>query len=373
MKIGVPAEVKSGEKRVAVTPAGVADFVKKGHTVFVQAGAGEASGFTDEEYKKAGAKILQTAKEVWDKADMIQKVKEPVQTEYGLIKTGQTIFTYFHLSGVDPELTKVLLEKHVTAIAYETVQTNDGGFPLLAPMSRVAGCLAITKGGNHLEEKAGIYLGSIAGVTKPKVTIIGGGEVGVAAANQAEGLGCDVTVLDRSPAQIARLDREFKGTGIKVIMSDAQSIWNHVVNSDVVVSGVYIAGAKAPKLITTEMLNAMKPGRGVVDVAIDQGGSVECFDQATTHANPVRMTDKGVWVYSVANMPGAVPQTSTKALTNSTMQYALKLAGGVEEALLDDKDLRKGLNTYKGQLTYKAVGEALGLPWVTPENALGIK
>ena len=369
MKIGVPKEIKPQENRVALTPAGVDAFVQGGHAVFVEENAGLGSGFSDAEYEKRGAKILKTPKEVFDIADMILKVKEPLAAEYALMRENQVLFTYLHIAP-NPELTKVLLDKKVVGIAYETVQLASGGLPLLAPMSEVAGRMSIQIGARLLESLSGgrgMLLGGVSGVEKAKVTIVGGGVVGLNAAKMAYGMGAQVTVIDISSARLAYLDDIFDGH-IHTLISNSYNIETAVSESDLVVGAVLIPGAKAPKLVKEYMVKQMKPGAVLVDVAIDQGGSIETIDRITTHSEPSFMKH-GVVHYSVANMPGAVPRTSTFALTNATLPYALKIAAkGAEAAMKEDPALLKGLNTYKGALTYAPVAEAQGLSYTAPET-----
>jgi len=369
MRIGVPKEIKPQENRVALTPAGVDAFVQAGHEVFIEENAGIGSGFADEEYAKRGAKVLKTPKEVFDIADMILKVKEPLSSEYDLLKENQIIFTYLHIAP-NPELTRVLLDKKVIGIAYETVQLPNGGLPLLAPMSEVAGRMSIQIGARLLESingGRGVLLGGVSGVEKAKVTIIGGGVVGTNAAKMAYGMGATVTVLDVSSARLAYIDDIFGGH-INTLISNQYNIENTVRESDLVVGAVLIPGAKAPKLVKEYMVKQMRAGSVLVDVAIDQGGSIETVDRITTHSNPFFVKD-GVIHYSVANMPGAVPRTSTFALTNATLPYAIKLAElGAEAAMKADSALMKGLNVYKGALTYEPVAEAQNLSYQAPEG-----
>ena len=367
MKIGCPKEIKAQEGRVGLTPAGADALVRAGHTVYMEHNAGANSGFTDEEYVSVGAQILAKAEEVYAAADMIIKVKEPLEPEYDLLKEGQILFTYLHLAP-DPAQTQALLKKKVTAIAYETVQTADGALPLLAPMSEVAGRLAIQTGARLLESNCGgrgILLGGVPGVERANVVIVGGGNVGINAAKIATGIGANVTVLDVNIKRLAYLDDVF-GSSIQTLLSNPFNIARAVKNADLVVGCVLIPGAKAPKLVTEEMVKQMKPGSVLVDVAIDQGGSIESIDRITTHADPY-FVKHGVLHYSVANMPGAVPRTSTLALTGATMPYALKIAGmGAEAACKADPALMKGLNTYNGYLTFKAVAQAQDLPYTDP-------
>ena len=367
MKIGCPKEIKAQEGRVGLTPAGVDALVRAGHTVYMEHNAGANSGFTDAEYVAVGGQILPSAKEVYDAADMIIKVKEPLEPEYELLKEGQILFTYLHLAP-DPAQTQALLKKKVTGIAYETVQTPDGGLPLLAPMSEVAGRLAIQTGARLLESNCGgrgILLGGVPGVERANVVIVGGGNVGINAAKIATGIGANVTVLDVNIKRLAYLDDVF-GSSIQTLLSNPFNIAKAVKEADLVVGCVLIPGAKAPKLVTEEMVKQMKPGSVLIDVAIDQGGSIESIDRITTHADPY-FVKHGVLHYSVANMPGAVPRTSTLALTGATLPYALKIANmGAEAACKADSALMKGLNTYNGHLTFKAVADDQGLAYTDP-------
>ncbi len=369
MRIGCPKEIKAQEGRVGLTPAGVDALVRAGHLVYMEQEAGINSGFTNEEYWAVGAHILPTAKEVYEIADMIVKVKEPLEPEYDLLQEGQILFTYLHLAP-DPEQTQALLRKKITGIAYETVQLPDRSLPLLAPMSEVAGRLSIQTGARLLESNCGgrgILLGGVTGVERANVVIVGGGNVGTNAAKMAVGLGANVTVLDVNSKRLAYLDDIFGGR-VQTLLSNSYNIANAVKQADLVVGCVLIPGAKAPKLVTEEMVRTMKPGSVLIDVAIDQGGSIESIDRITTHADPY-FVKHGVLHYSVANMPGAVPRTSTLALTGATLPYALKIANlGAEQACKTDTALMKGLNTYNGYLTFQAVAEAQGLEYTSPET-----
>ncbi|MDI6602410.1 MAG: alanine dehydrogenase [Thermoanaerobacteraceae bacterium] len=369
MIIGVPKEIKAEENRVAITPAGVKAFTSAGHKVYIEKSAGVGSGFTDEEYVKAGAEILSTAKEVFDRAEMIIKVKEPQPVEYDYIHEGQVLFTYLHLAP-DPEQTKALLEKKIVGIAYETVQLDNGALPLLSPMSEIAGRMSVQVGAWLLEKVnggRGILLGGVPGVEQGNITIVGGGNVGTNAAKIAVGMGARVTVLDVNTSRLAYLDDIFGGR-ITTLVSNEYNIEESVRNADLVVGAVLIPGSKAPKLVTEKMVKQMKPGSAIVDVAIDQGGSVETIDRITTHANPY-FIKYDVVHYSVANMPGAVPRTSTLALTNATLKYALDLANkGYVKALKDNKALMRGLNVYLGKVTYKGVADSLGYEYVDPDT-----
>jgi len=367
MIIGCPKEIKAQEGRVSLTPAGVDAFVRAGHTVYVETNAGKSSGFTDEEYAASGAQILATAKEVYDIADMIIKVKEPLPQEYELLREDQILFTYLHLAP-DPEQTEALLKQKVVGIAYETVQMNDGSLPLLAPMSEVAGRLAIQIGAHLLESGCGgrgVLLGGVPGVERSKVVILGGGNVGTNAAKLAVGMGAQVTVLDISLKRLSYLDDIFGGK-IQTLQSNAYNIAKCVKDADLVVGCVLVPGAKTPSLVTEEMVKTMNPGTVLVDVAIDQGGSIATIDRITTHEDPY-FVKHGVLHYSVANMPGAVPRTSTLALTGATLPYALRIANmGAEAACKADPALMRGLNVYKGNLTAKAVADSQDRTWVDP-------
>lgn len=372
MIIGVPKEIKNNENRVAITPAGVTAFVKAGHTVYIQNNAGAGSGITDEEYTQAGAQILATAKEVFDAADMIIKVKEPLAEEYDLFKEGQILYTYLHLAP-EPELTKALLQKKVVGIAYETVQLDNGSLPLLVPMSEVAGRMSIQIGAQFLEKPnggLGILLGGVPGVPAASVVIIGGGVVGTNAAKMAMGLGAQVTIIDKSADRLRYLDDLFGGR-IKTLMSNSFNIAQAVKDADLLVGAVLVPGARAPHLVTEEMVMQMKPGAVVVDVAIDQGGSIETIDRVTTHDNPVYFKH-GIVHYAVANMPGAVARTSTYALTNATLEYGLQIANkGYLKAIKESKALALGVNVINGKLTYEAVATALGLEYTPLADAIG--
>lgn len=371
MRIGCPKEIKPQEGRVGLTPAGVDALVRAGHEVYMQHNAGVESGFTDAEYAAVGAQILDKAADIYQIADMIIKVKEPLAPEYDLLKEGQTLFTYLHLAP-DPAQTQALLRKKITAIAYETVQLADGSLPLLSPMSEVAGRLSVQIGAHLLESHCGgrgVLLGGVPGVEKANVVIIGGGNVGLNAARAAAGFGANVIVLDLNIKRLAYLDDIFAGR-VQTLLSNSYNIANAVKDADLVVGCVLIPGAKTPKLVTEEMVQSMRPGSVLVDVAIDQGGSIETMDRITTHSNPYYVKH-GVLHYSVANMPGAVPRTSTLALTGATLPFALKLAKmGAVEACKADPALMKGLNTYDGKVTFKAVAEAQGLDYCDPATLL---
>lgn len=371
MRIGCPKEIKPQEGRVGLTPAGADALVRAGHQVYMEHNAGIESGFTDEEYTAVGAQILATPAQVYKNAEMIIKVKEPLAPEYDLLQEGQILFTYLHLAP-DPGQTHVLLNKKVTAIAYETVQLADGTLPLLAPMSEVAGRLSVQIGAHLLESNCGgrgILLGGVTGVERANVVIVGGGNVGLNAARAAIGFGANVTVLDVNAKRLAYLDDIFGGRA-QTLLSNSYNIAGAVKNADLVVGCVLIPGGRTPKLVTEEMVQTMRPGSVLIDVAIDQGGSIESIDRITTHHDPYYVKH-GVLHYSVANMPGAVPRTSTMALTGATLPYAVKIANmGAEAACKADPALMKGLNTYQGHLTFKAVAEAQGLEYTDPATLL---
>ena len=374
MIIGCPTEIKAQEGRVGVTPAMVYAFKKAGHSVFIQKGAGLGSGFTDEEYVENGARILDTAKEVFDSSEMIIKVKEPLPAEYDFFHEGQILFTYLHLAP-DPEQTEALLRKKVIGIAYETVQLENGALPLLSCMSEIAGRMAVQVGAHLLETPVsggrGILLSGVSGVEKGHVVIIGGGTVGTSAVKIAIGMGADVTVIDMNAQRLAYLDDIF-GSRIQTLMSNPFNIARAVEKADVVIGCVLVPGRRTPVLVTNEMVSRMKRGSVLIDVAIDQGGSIEAIDRITTHADPFYTKEDGIIRYSVANMPGAVPRTSTLALTNVTLPYALKIANlGAEGACKADPAIMKGLNVYKGLLTYKGVADAQNLPYTPAEKAIG--
>ncbi|MEC3840168.1 alanine dehydrogenase [Bacillus amyloliquefaciens] len=369
MIIGVPKEIKNNENRVALTPGGVSQLIGNGHRVLVESGAGLGSGFTNEDYVSAGAEILEDRKQVWD-AEMVMKVKEPLAEEYAYFRQGLILFTYLHLAA-EPELAKALTEKGVTAIAYETV-TDGRSLPLLTPMSEVAGRMAAQIGAQFLEKPKGgkgILLAGVPGVSRGKVTIIGGGGVGTNAAKMAVGLGADVTMIDLNADRLRQLDDIF-GHQIKTLISNPVNIADSVAEADLLICAVLIPGAKAPTLVTEEMVKQMKPGSVIVDVAIDQGGIVETVDHITTHDNPT-YEKHGVVHYAVANMPGAVPRTSTLALTNVTVPYALEIANkGAVKAIADSPALKAGLNTANGHVTYEAVAKDLGYDYVPAEKAM---
>ncbi|MBG9491081.1 MULTISPECIES: alanine dehydrogenase [Bacillus] len=369
MIIGVPKEIKNNENRVALTPGGVSQLISNGHRVLVETGAGLGSGFENEAYESAGAEIIADPQQVWD-AEMVMKVKEPLPEEYVYFRKGLVLFTYLHLAA-EPELAQALKDKGVTAIAYETV-SEGRTLPLLTPMSEVAGRMAAQIGAQFLEKPKGgkgILLAGVPGVSRGKVTIIGGGVVGTNAAKMAVGLGADVTIIDLNADRLRQLDDIF-GHQIKTLISNPVNIADAVAEADLLICAVLIPGAKAPTLVTEEMVKQMKPGSVIVDVAIDQGGIVETVDHITTHDQPT-YEKHGVVHYAVANMPGAVPRTSTIALTNVTVPYALQIANkGAVKALADNTALRAGLNTANGHVTYEAVARDLGYEYVPAEKAL---
>ncbi|MFK0152621.1 alanine dehydrogenase [Streptomyces sp. NPDC090499] len=371
VKVGIPREVKNNEFRVAITPAGVHELVRHGHQVVIERGAGLGSSIPDDEYTAAGATILDTADEVWATADLLLKVKEPIAEEYHRLRKDQTLFTYLHLAA-SKECTDALLESGTTAIAYETVELPSRALPLLAPMSEVAGRLAPQVGAYHLMRAAGgrgVLPGGVPGVLPAKAVVIGGGVSGWNAVQIAIGMGFDVTLLDRDINKLREADRIF-GTKVKAVMSNAFELEKACLEADLVVGAVLIPGAKAPKLVTNELVSRMKPGSVLVDIAIDQGG---CFEDSrpTTHAEPTFKVHESVF-YCVANMPGAVPNTSTYALTNATLPYIVSLAdNGWAEALRRDAALAKGLNTHDGKVVYKEVAEAHGLEHVDLDTLIG--
>ena len=370
MKIGIPKEIKTNENRVSLVPAGAEALVAAGHTVYVEQSAGEGSGFTDEQYTSVGAKILPTADAVWKEAEMIIKVKEPIAVEWPRMRKGQTIFTYFHFAA-DEKLTKAHMDSGATCIAYETVELANRDLPLLIPMSEVAGRMAVQEGAKYLEKLyggRGVLLGGVPGVPPGKVVILGGGVVGINAAKMAAGLGAKVIILDTSLPRLRYLS-DVMPANVQLIYSNRANILEAIASADLVVGGVLLPGAKAPKLIRKEDLKTMRPGSVIVDVAIDQGGCVETI-KATTHENPVYTVD-GIIHYGVANMPGGVPRTSTLALTNATLPYALKLANkGWKQALREDPALVKGLNVVDGKITYQGVAEAFGMEYHPAEQFL---
>ncbi|MER7475684.1 alanine dehydrogenase, partial [Micromonospora sp. NPDC000018] len=358
MKVGIPREVKNHEYRVAITPAGVNEFVRSGHQVFVEAGAGVGSSISDDDFAAAGAKILATADEVWETAELVLKVKEPIAEEYHRMREGQVLFTYLHLAA-SKECTDALLDRKVTGIAYETVELPDRSLPLLAPMSEVAGRLAPQVGAYHLQAQGGgrgILMGGVSGVYAAKTVVIGAGVSGMNAAAIALGLQAEVLLLDKNVARLRQADAIYRGH-LQTVASNAYEIERAVLDADLVIGAVLVPGAKAPTLISNELVSRMKPGSVLVDISIDQGG---CFEDSrpTTHANPTYKVHESIF-YCVANMPGAVPHTSTYALTNVTLPYALELANhGWRESLRRDPALALGLNTHDGQVTYGPVAEA---------------
>jgi len=362
MKIGVPKEIKTNENRIALVPAGAEALVAAGHDVLIQEGAGEGSGFPDELYTAAGARIASKAATVWEESEMIMKVKEPIKREWPRMRKGQTIFTYFHFAA-DEQLTRAHVESGATCIAYETVELANRDLPLLIPMSEVAGRMAVQEGAKYLEKLyggRGVLLGGVPGVAPGKVVVLGGGIVGINAAKMAAGLGAKVTILDLSLERLRYLS-DVMPANVTLIYSNRHNILEQISTADLVVGAVLIPGAVAPRLIRREDLKTMQPGSVIVDVAIDQGGCVETI-HATTHENPTYVVD-GIIHYGVANMPGGVPRTSTLALTNATFPYALKLANlGWKRALKESLPLRKGLNIVDGHVVYPAVAEAFGLP-----------
>lgn len=370
MIIGVPKEVKNNENRVALTPAGTQELVKRGHTVYVENTAGVGSGFADEEYVKAGAKLLKTAEEVYSIAEMIIKVKEPIEQEYKLIKKDQLVFTYFHFASYEP-LTKAMINSGAVCLAYETVERIDGSLPLLIPMSEVAGRMSIQEGAKYLEKPLkgrGILLGGVPGVKPAKVLILGGGVVGTNAAKIAAGMGADVTIADVNLNRLRYLD-DVMPKNVHTVVSNEYTIREMVKDHDLIVGAVLIPGAKAPKLVTRDMLKTMRPGTVLVDVAVDQGGCIETCTP-TTHENPTFIIDDVVH-YCVANMPGAVPYTSTLALTNATLPYAIRLANqGWQKACQESAELRNGLNVIFGEVVYKGVADAFNLPYTDVKKFL---
>jgi alanine dehydrogenase len=372
MIIGVPKEIKNNENRVAATPSGVSELIKHGHTVDVQATAGVGSGFSDEEYKKAGATILPTIEETYAIAEMIMKVKEPIESEYKLIKEGQLLFTYFHFASYEP-LTHAMIANKSVCLAYETVEKADRSLPLLVPMSEVAGRMATQQGAKYLEKPLkgrGILLGGVPGVKPANVLVLGGGIVGTQAAKMAAGLGANVTIMDISLNRLRQLD-DIMPANVTTEYSSEYNIRAAIKTADLIVGAVLIPGAKAPHLITKDMLKDMRPGTVVVDVAVDQGGCIETC-KPTTHENPTYIIDDVVH-YCVANMPGAVPYTSTLALTNATLPYAIQLANkGWRKACAENKELLLGLNVVDGKVVYKAVSEAFNLPYTPVEDVMNV-
>ena len=371
MIIGVPKEIKSNEDRVALLPVGVETFVKRGHSVLVEKTAGVGSGIKDEEYTNAGATIADAPQEIFERSDMIMKVKEPLAPEYELLREGQVVFTYFHFAASE-ELTKAMMDAKIVAIAYETVQTADGKLPLLVPMSEVAGRMAIQQGAKYLERRMGgrgILLGGVPGVEPARVVILGGGVVGTNSAKMAAGLGANVTILDIDLERLRYLDDIMPGN-VSTVMSNSYNIRSAISEADLLVGAVLIPGAKAPRLVTREMLKLMKPRSVITDVAVDQGGCVETC-KPTTHDEPTYVVDD-VLHYCVANMPGAVPYTSTLALTNATFPYALEIVEkGYEEAVRTNPEIAGGVNIIDGKITHPGVAEAFQLDYYPLEDVLG--
>lgn len=370
MIIGVPKEIKNNENRVAITPAGTQELTKRGHTVNIQSTAGEGSGFSDELYAQAGAKIIKDAAQVFSLAEMIIKVKEPIEQEYSLIKKDQLVFTYFHFASYEP-LTHAMIKSGAVCLAYETVERPDNSLPLLIPMSEVAGRMSIQEGAKYLEKPSkgrGILLGGVPGVKPAKVLILGGGVVGTNAAKIAAGMGADVTIMDVNLNRLRYLD-DVMPKNVHTMVSNEYSIREMVKDHDLIIGGILIPGAKAPKLITRDMLKTMRPGTVLVDVAVDQGGCIETC-KPTTHEDPIFIIDDVVH-YCVANMPGAVPYTSTLALTNATLPYAIRLANqGWKKACNENSELKNGLNIINGEVVYKAVADAFNLQYTDVKKFL---
>lgn len=373
MIVGLPKEIKDNEYRVGLTPAGVRALTDAGHKVIVEKSAGEGSGFEDALYQRAGAQIIDSADDVWSQADMIVKVKEPIAPEYPRMRDGQLLFTYLHLAP-DKKLTDELIKRRVTGIAYETITDRRGGLPLLTPMSEVAGRMAIQVGAHYLEKMSGgrgILLGGVPGVPAARVVIIGGGVVGTNAAKIAVGMGAHVTIIDNNLDRLRELDDIFLSK-ISTLASSAYMIHDAITQADLIIGAVLVPGAAAPKLVTRNMLKDVPNGAVIVDVAVDQGGCIETT-HPTTHSDPTYYVE-GVLHYCVANMPGAVPRTSTFALTNATLPYALKLANkGFPEAIVNDESLKAGVNTYAGHCTYEAVAVAQGIEYTPIDKLLGSK
>ena len=369
MLIGVPKEIKNHEYRVGLTPSSVVELAKHGHTILIQNNAGAAIDFSNEEYVAAGAQIIDTAEEIFERAEMIIKVKEPQAGECKMLKEGQILYAYLHLAP-DPDQTRLLVESGATCVAYETVTDSAGGLPLLAPMSEVAGRMSVQAGAHHLEKAQGgrgVLLAGVPGVAPAKVLVIGGGVVGDNAASMAVGMSSDVTILDRSIARLRQLDNEYEGRA-RCVFSTAAAIEEYALEADLIIGAVLIPGAAAPKLLSRDLIRRMKKGAVVVDVAIDQGG---CFEtsRATTHEEPTYIIDDVVH-YCVANMPGGVARTATMALNNATLPYAIALANDPVNALFTNANLQNGLNVHKGIVTYKAVADALGYPYIPADEAL---
>ena len=370
MTIGIPKEIKNNENRVALTPAGTQELVKRGHAVFIQSSAGTGSGFSDEVYIKAGGQMIQDPAEIYSRVEMIIKVKEPVEQEYKLIRKDQLVFTYFHFASYEP-LTKAMISSGAICLAYETVERLDGSLPLLIPMSEVAGRMAIQEGAKYLEKPLkgrGILLGGVPGVKPAKVLILGGGVVGTNAAKIAAGMGADVTIMDLNINRLRYLD-DVMPKNVHTIVSNEYTIREMIRDTDLIIGGVLVPGAKAPKLITRDMLKDMRPGTVLVDVAVDQGGCIETC-RPTTHEDPTYIIDDVVH-YCVANMPGAVPYTSTLALTNATLPYAIRLASqGWKKACQESTELRNGLNVVHGEIVYKGVADAFNLSYTDVKKFL---
>ena len=368
MIIGIPKETTNNENRVGITPAGVKEFINSGHTVLVEKGAGLGSGIKDEDYGQAGARIVDTAEEVYNKAGMIIKVTEPQDAECELLREGQVLYAFLHLAA-SPRLTKALVKRKVLAIAYETVQMPNGQLPLLAPMSEVAGRMAAHIGAHFLEKPyggSGVLMGGVPGVQPAYVVVLGGGKVGTKTARIAAGMGAEVTIIEKYLERIGYLDDIFQGR-VKILMSNAYNIENEVAKADLLIGAVLIPGSRAPRLVTEEMVKKMKPGSVIVDVAIDQGGTIATIDRVTSHSDPVYLKH-GVLHYAVPNIAGAVARTSTFALTNATIPYAIEIANkGWKRAVLENPDLAKGLNVAEGKITYKAVADAHHLSY-SPRN-----
>lgn len=370
MIIGVPKEIKDSENRVGLTPAGVTTFAQAGHEVRVETNAGIGSGFTDEDYIAAGASVVSSAEEAWA-ADLVIKVKEPLEEEFKYFREGLIIYTYFHLAP-EPALTKALIDNKVTAIAYETIQLDNGALPLLTPMSEVAGRMSVQIGAQFLEKTKGgkgVLLSGVPGVSPGEVVIIGGGIVGTNAAKMALGYGANVTLLDINVDRLRQLDDQFQGR-LRTLMSNSYNIAEAVKKADLLIGAVLVPGSRAPRLVSEEMVKTMQPGSVIIDVAVDQGGSIETIDRVTTHSNPT-YEKHGVIHYAVSNIPGAVARTATIALTNVTVPYGTQIANkGWKQAARDNRALAKGVNVAEGKVTYQAVAEAHGLTYTPLETLL---